>query len=132
MQTSLLTFIIVEFVVLFLFTCLPLFMLVFFGIFLFTCLPFYNLMVIVILGCVIICKQVRYLCFCGFVCNFNVKRCKGKTPVSRIFHFRNNMFRHKLFHKNTSDFYIVDLYFFYKYSHSALFHCIFSGIWHRH
>ena len=74
-NVNMFTFIIVAFVVVFLFTCFPFFMLVF----------------VVILSSTIICKQVCLLAlfshFVAFVYNFNVKRCKGKW----ILYFRNNM-----------------------------------------
>ena len=51
---------------------------------------FFMLKFVVILRSAIICKQVYGFVFVGFFYNFNVKRCKSKTPVSRFFHFRNN------------------------------------------
>ena len=68
----------------------------------------------VVCECMFICLPYCFLCWClllyqavrqfvnafvycivlvfvSFVYNFNVKRCKSKTPVSRFFYFRNNI-----------------------------------------
>ena len=55
-----------------------------------TCLPFFMLVFVIILSSTLICKQVCLpaLFFCvAFIYKFNVKRCKSKTSVPRIFIF---------------------------------------------
>ena len=61
----------------------------FVAVFLFTCLSFFMLSFIVLLLSVIICKQVHSFVFVTFVYNCNVKRCK--TEISVFFNFRNNV-----------------------------------------
>ena len=58
---------------------------VFVVVFLFTCLPFLIMAFFVILSSMIICTTGLFFalfCVCTFVHNFNVKRCKRKAPAS--------------------------------------------------
>ena len=66
------------------------FMLMFVVVFLFTRLPFFTLVFIVILSSTIICKQICGLhcfVFIALVYNFNAKQSKNNTPVSGFFIF---------------------------------------------
>ena len=63
---------------------------VFVVVFLLTCVPFFMLMFVVVVSSTIICKQVCVLhcfVFLAVVYKFNVKRYKGKAPAFRFFHF---------------------------------------------
>ena len=62
-------------------------LLVFFVVFLFYRLQFFMVVFVGVILSAIICKQVHSFVFVAFVYNFNIKRCKGKTPDSRFVSF---------------------------------------------